>query len=213
MENAYKGIKKIYLAEMFAVLSIFIVIFSVFITYSGIDLTVATVILTFSIVLEVLEFILIFFGATQAVKDEKGFNNVRILVIFLVIITVIQTITVGNGILSKGLGIANNVLELFLILNVIKACVTIADKLKDKKVSNLGKNAVKTAIATFFISLALYLTIYVIGARSGGVITEISDILEVVIIMGSLISLLIAYFMYIRMLSMTVKMLEEKCDE
>lgn len=209
MENAYKGIKKIYLAEMLAVLSILVVIISVFISYSSIDLKVATAILSAGIVLEALEFILIFFGATQAVKDEKGFNNVRILVIFLVIITVIQTITVGNGILSKGLGIANNVLELFLILNVIKACVTIADKLKDKKVSNLGKNAVKTAIATFFISLALYLTIYVIGARSGGVITEISDTLEVVIIMGSLISLLIAYFMYIRMLSMTVKMLEE----
>ncbi len=209
MQNAYRGIKKIYLVEMFAVLSIFIVIISVFISYSSIDLKVATAILSAGIVLEALEFILIFFGATQAVKDEKGFNNVRILVIFLVIITVIQTITVGNGILSKGLGIANNVLELFLILNVIKACVTIADKLKDKKVSDLGKNAVKVAIATFFISLALYLTIYVIGARSGGVITEISDTLEVVIIMGSLISLLIAYFMYIRMLSMTVKMLEE----
>lgn len=209
MQNAYRGIKKIYLAEMFAVLSILVVIISVFISYSSIDFKVATAILSAGIVLEALEFILIFFGACQAVKDEKGFNNVRILVIFLVIITVIQTITVGNGILSKGLGIANNVLELFLILNVIKACVTIADKLKDKKVSNLGKNAVKTAIATFFISLALYLTIYVIGARSGGVITEISDTLEVVIIMGSLISLLIAYFMYIRMLSMTVKMLEE----
>ena len=209
MENAYKGIKKILVAEMFAVLSIFIVIFSVIISYSSVDLMVATVVLSFSIVLEVLEFILIFFGACQAVKDEKGFNNVRILVIFLVIITVIQTITVGNGILSKGLGIANNVLELFLILNVIKACVTIADKLKDKKVSDLGKNAVKVAIATFFISLALYLTIYVIGARSGGVITEISDTLEVVIIMGSLLSLLIAYFMYIRMLSKTVKMLEK----
>ncbi len=209
MENAYKGIKKIFVAEMFAVLSVFIVIFSVIISYTSVDLMVATVVLSFSIVLEVLEFILIFFGACQAVKDEKGFNNVRILVIFLVIITVIQTITVGNGILTKGLGIANNVLELFLILNVIKACVTIADKLKDKKVSDLGKNAVKVAIATFFISLALYLTIYVIGARSGGVITEISDTLEVVIIIGSLISLLIAYFMYIRMLSKTVKMLEK----
>lgn len=209
MENAYKGIKKIFVAEMFAVLSIFTVIISVIISYSSVDLMVATVILSFSIVLEVLEFILIFIGACQAVKAEKGFNNVRILVIFLVIITVIQMITVGNGILTKGLGIANNVLELFLILNVIKACVTIADKLKDKKVSDLGKNAVKTAIATFFISLALYLTIYVIGARSGGVITEISDILEVVIIMGSLLSLLIAYFMYIRMLAKTVKMLEE----
>lgn len=209
MENAYKGIKKIFVAEMFAVLSIFIVIISVIISYSSVNLMVATVILSFSIVLEVLEFILIFIGACQAVKAEKGFNNVRILVIFLVIITVIQMITVGNGILTKGLGIANNVLELFLILNVIKACVTIADKLKDKQVSNLGKNAVKTAVATFFISLALYLTIYVIGARSGGVITEISDTLEVVIIMGSLLSLLIAYFMYIRMLSKTVKMLEE----
>ncbi len=209
MQNAYKGIKTILGAEILAVISILNVIISVFVSYSSIDLKVATGILSASIVLEALEFILIFFGASQAVKDEKSFNNVRILVVILVIITVIQMVTVRNGILSKGLGIANNVLELFLILNVIKICVTIADKLKDKKVSNLGKNAVKIAIATFFISLALYLTIYVIGARSGGVITVISDTMEKIIIIGSLISLLIAYFMYIRMLAKTVKMLKD----
>ena len=209
MKNAYKGIKKIYWAEILAIVSTLALIISTLLSRGAEYKTAVSAAFAISAVLEVIEFILIFIGANQAVKYEKDFKNVRFLVVVLAIIAALQAIFTGNTIIAKGLIVANNALELILIICVIKACISIADDLEEKEIIKKGRNAVKVALATFLVSVGLYLVVGSIKAKSSGAVMILSETMEAIILVTALVILIFAYLMYISMLSMTIRMLDE----
>ena len=78
-----------------------------------------------------------------------------------------------------------------------------------KEIIKKGRNVVKVALATFLVSVGLYLLVGSIKAKSSGAVMILSETMEAIILVTALVFLIFAYLMYISMLSMTIRMLDE----
>ncbi len=207
--NAYEGVKKIYKAEILAIIAaICLVIVGILalVVAASESAGAAVGVLIFGLaaaVLAIIAFIMNIVGVGRASKDEPAFKTA----LYALIIGIIASIVLGafqsSNALISGLGsTVSKVMEFLASYYICTGIINLADKLNDAAVSEKGKKVRTMLIVVWIISAVVGL---ISGIVNSGAVSVIGGILAII----AAILAIIAYIMYLGLLSKAKKMLEQ----
>ena len=210
--NAYRGVKKIWLAEMLMLLAAIVGIIMVIVmaangTMVGEDIVinegVKTPIAVFGIVTAVIAlvaFILNLIGLINANNDDSAFRIALLVTILGVVASAISAIWSNNETLNKWMDTAITICSMFASYYVLTGIANLAEKMSDAATKALALKS-RTLVEGSFCATALFKLIISIFKIQDG--STISTILAVVALLLELVS----YILYLRALSKGKKML------
>ena len=210
--NAYRGVKKIWLAEMLMLLAAIVGIIMVIVmatngTMVGEDIVinegVKTPIAVLGIVTAVIlliGFILNLVGLINANNDDSAFRIALLVTILGVVASAISAIWSNNETLNKWMDTAITICSMFASYYVLTGIANLAEKMSDAATKALALKA-RTLVEGSFCATALFKLIISIFKIQDG--STISTILAVVALLLELVS----YILYLRALSKGKKML------
>ena len=178
--NAFSGVKKLFLAELFNIISATIMfvsaVFALFVTDDASPDNhaagfFALIALSFvSVVFGIVAFVLQIVGANQARRDERMFKKA----IYFVIICVICTLAMafGSGMFNKISAGIDEVSTLLIHVYVIMGIFGIADQLENTAMQSRGKLTLLLITAAFAVAFVLQLV--------GAFMPEIAEPLSIV---------------------------------
>ena len=152
-------------------------------------------------VLAIIGFILTILGITKASKDEATFKSALLWLILGIVGGVVQSMGQSGdfvpliGSLLSSLG--SMLSTYYVILGIIK----LADRKRDAAVSAKGNRLIKIILAIYILALILTVVDGFAGGTDGGVVA--GGVVGVI----SLILLIVAYVLYLTLLSQAKKML------
>ena len=211
--NAYKGVKKIFTAEIFAIVSLVLLlicpILAVVLTKTTSDnetaavALVALVVLFAGLGLAVASFVVNLTGIVQAKKDEGRFYYAFVFVIIPIIASIFVAIFSQNTYVQNIANTVNNVCEVMVMIYIIGGIRNLADKLGDGKMVSSGNFALRVIITIYVLLLIARITAIIfcfipLMVVAAGVISIIAGVLDVFVN--------IYYFFY---LGRAVKMLKQ----
>ena len=210
--NAYRGVKKIWLAEMLMLLAAIVGIIMVIVmaangTMVGEDIVinegVKTPIAVLGIVTAVIlliGFILNLVGLINANNDDSAFRIALLVTILGVVASAISAIWSNNETLNKWMDTALTICSMFASYYVLTGIANLAEKMSDAATKALALKS-RTLVEGSFCATALFKLIISIFKIQDG--STISTILAVVALLLELVS----YILYLRALSKGKKML------
>ena len=210
--NAYRGVKKIWLAEMLMLLAAIVGIIMVIVmaangTMVGEDIVinegVKTPIAVLGIVTAVIlliGFILNLIGLINANNDDSAFRIALLVTILGVVASAISAIWSNNETLNKWMDTAITICSMFASYYVLTGIANLAEKMSDAATKALALKS-RTLVEGSFCATALFKLIISIFKIQDG--STISTILAVVAVLLELVS----YILYLRALSKGKKML------
>ena len=210
--NAYRGVKKIWLAEMLMLLAAIVGIIMVIVmaangTMVGEDIVinegVKTPIAVLGIVTAVIlliGFILNLVGLINANNDDSAFRIALLVTILGVVASAISAIWSNNETLNKWMDTAITICSMFASYYVLTGIANLAEKMSDAATKALALKS-RTLVEGSFCATALFKLIISIFKIQDG--STISTILAVVALLLELVS----YILYLRALSKGKKML------
>ena len=210
--NAYRGVKKIWLAEMLMLLAAVVGIIMVIVmatngTMVGEDIVinegVKTPIAVLGIVTAVIAlvaFILNLVGLINANNDDSAFRIALLVTILGVVASAISAIWSNNETLNKWMDTAITICSMFASYYVLTGIANLAEKMSDATTKALALKS-RTLVEGSFCATALFKLIISIFKIQDG--STISTILAVVALLLELVS----YILYLRALSKGKKML------
>lgn len=210
--NAYRGVKKIWLAEMLMLLAAIVGIIMVIVmaangTMVGEDIVinegVKTPIAVLGIVTAVIlliGFILNLIGLINANNDDSAFRIALLVTILGVVASAISAIWSNNETLNKWMDTAITICSMFASYYVLTGIANLAEKMSDAATKALALKS-RTLVEGSFCATALFKLIISIFKIQDG--STISTILAVVALLLELVS----YILYLRALSKGKKML------
>ena len=210
--NAYRGVKKIWLAEMLMLLAAIVGIIMVIVmaangTMVGEDIVinegVKTPIAVFGIVTAVIAlvaFILNLIGLINANNDDFAFRIALLVTILGVVASAISAIWSNNETLNKWMDTALTICSMFASYYVLTGIANLAEKMSDAATKAVALKS-RTLVEGSFCATALFKLIISIFKIQDG--STISTILAVVALLLELVS----YILYLRALSKGKKML------
>ena len=210
--NAYRGVKKIWLAEMLMLLAAIVGIIMVIVmaangTMVGEDIVinegVKTPIAVFGIVTAVIAlvaFILNLIGLINANNDDSAFRIALLVTILGVVASAISAIWSNNETLNKWMDTAITICSMFASYYVLTGIANLAEKMSDAATKALALKS-RTLVEGSFCATALFKLIISIFKIQDG--STISTILAVIALLLELVS----YILYLRALSKGKKML------
>ena len=210
--NAYRGVKKIWLAEMLMLLAAIVGIIIVIVmaangTMVGEDIVinegVKTPIAVLGIVTAVIAlvaFILNLIGLINANNDDSAFRIALLVTILGVVASAISAIWSNNETLNKWMDTAITICSMFASYYVLTGIANLAEKMSDAATKALALKS-RTLVEGSFCATALFKLIISIFKIQNG--STISTILAVVALLLELVS----YILYLRALSKGKKML------
>ena len=210
--NAYRGVKKIWLAEMLMLLAAIVGIIMVIVmaangTMVGEDIVinegVKTPIAVLGIVTAVIAlvaFILNLVGLINANNDDSAFRIALLVTILGVVASAISAIWSNNETLNKWMDTAITICSMFASYYVLTGIANLAEKMSDAATKALALKS-RTLVEGSFCATALFKLIISIFKIQDG--STISTILAVVALLLELVS----YILYLRALSKGKKML------
>ena len=210
--NAYRGVKKIWLAEMLMLLAAIVGIVIVIVaamngTMVGEDIVinegVKTPIAVLGIVTAVIAlvaFILNLVGLINANNDDSAFRIALLVTILGVVASAISAIWSNNETLNKWMDTAITICSMFASYYVLTGIANLAEKMSDAATKALALKS-RTLVEGSFCATALFKLIISIFKIQDG--STISTILAVVALLLELVS----YILYLRALSKGKKML------
>ena len=210
--NAYRGVKKIWLAEMLMLLAAIVGIIMVIVmaangTMVGEDIVinegVKTPIAVLGIVTAVIAlvaFILNLIGLINANNDDSAFRIALLVTILGVVASAISAIWSNNETLNKWMDTAITICSMFASYYVLTGIANLAEKMSDAATKALALKS-RTLVEGSFCATALFKLIISIFKIQDG--STISTILAVVALLLELVS----YILYLRALSKGKKML------
>lgn len=211
--NAYKGVKKIFTAEIFAIVSLVLLlicpILAVVLTKTTSDNETAAVALAALIVLfaglglAVASFVVNLTGIVQAKKDEGRFYYAFVFVIIPIIASIFVAIFSQNTYVQNIANTVNNVCEVMVMIYIIGGIRNLAEKLGDGKMVSSGDFALRVIITIYVLLLIARITAIIfcfipLMVVAAGIISIIAGVLDVFVN--------IYYFFY---LGRAVKMLKQ----
>ena len=213
-ENAYQGVKKIYTAELLAILAAACVVVAaiagvVALVAGGVQSAAAAggAVIGVGIfgiaagVLAIISFILNLVGINRASKDEEAFKTALYAALAGIVISVIGTFTKEGSFLNGLLDTLNGVCDLLVTFMVCQGVVNLAGKLEDTAVAEKGKSVQKLLLTVWIIVIVVRLIVAILGGTTAGLLAGILAIVAGVIA-------IVAYFLYLGLLSKAKKMLE-----
>ena len=210
--NAYRGVKKIWLAEMLMLLAaiagiIMVIVMAANGTMVGEDIVinegVKTPIAVLGIVTAVIlliGFILNLIGLINANNDDSAFRIALLVTILGVVASAISAIWSNNETLNKWMDTAITICSMFASYYVLTGIANLAEKMSDAATKALALKS-RTLVEGSFCATALFKLIISIFKIQDG--STISTILAVVALLLELVS----YILYLRALSKGKKML------
>ena len=210
--NAFRGIKKIWLAELLMLLAAVVGIIMVIVmatngTMVGEDIiineSVKTPIAILGIVTAVIAlvaFILNLVGLINANNDDPAFRIALLVTILGIVASAISAIWSNNETLNKWMDTAITICSLFASYYVLTGIANLAEKMSDAATKALALKS-RTLVEGSFCATALFkLIISIFKIQSG---STIHTILAVIALLLELVS----YILYLRALSKGKKML------
>ena len=210
--NAYRGVKKIWLAELLMLLAAIVGIIMVIVmaangTMVGEDIVISegvkTPIAVLGIVTAVIlliGFILNLVGLINANNDDSAFRIALLVTILGVVASAISAIWSNNETLNKWMDTALTICSMFASYYVLTGIANLAEKMSDAATKALALKS-RTLVEGSFCATALFKLIISIFKIQDG--STISTILAVVALLLELVS----YILYLRALSKGKKML------
>ena len=210
--NAYRGVKKIWLAEMLMLLVAIVGIIMVIVmaangTMVGEDIVinegVKTPIAVLGIVTAVIAlvaFILNLIGLINANNDDSAFRIALLVTILGIVASAISAIWSNNETLNKWMDTALIICSMFASYYVLTGIANLAEKMSDAATKAVALKS-RTLVEGSFCATALFKLIISIFKIQNG--STISTILAVIALLLELVS----YILYLRALSKGKKML------
>jgi hypothetical protein len=210
--NAYRGVKKIWLAEMLMLLAAIVGIIMVIVmaangTMVGEDIVinegVKTPIAVLGIVTAVIlliGFILNLIGLINANNDDSAFRIALLVTVLGVVASAISAIWSNNETLNKWMDTATTICSMFASYYVLTGIANLAEKMSDAATKALALKS-RTLVEGSFCATALFkLIISIFKIQDGSTIYTIMSIV-------ALLLELVSYILYLRALSKGKKML------
>ena len=210
--NAYRGVKKIWLAELLMLLAAIVGIIMVIVmaangTMVGEDIVinegVKTPIAVLGIVTAVIAlvaFILNLIGLINANNDDSAFRIALLVTILGIVASAISAIWSNNETLNKWMDTALTICSMFASYYVLTGIANLAEKMSDAATKAVALKS-RTLVEGSFCATALFKLIISIFKIQNG--STISTILAVIALLLELVS----YILYLRALSKGKKML------
>jgi hypothetical protein len=210
--NAYRGVQKIWLAELLMLLAAIVGIIMVIVmaangTMVGEDIVinegVKTPIAVFGIVTAVIAlvaFILNLIGLINANNDDSAFRIALLVTILGIVASAISAIWSNNETLNKWMDTALTICSMFASYYVLTGIANLAEKMSDAATKAVALKS-RTLVEGSFCATALFKLIISIFKIQDG--STISTILAVIALLLELVS----YILYLRALSKGKKML------
>ncbi len=211
--NAFRGVKKIWLAELLMLLAAVIGIILVFVIAANGTLvgeqeivineaakTPISILGIFTTVIALIALILNLVGLINARGDDAGFRIALLVTVLGIIASAVSAIWSTNQVLVKWMDIAVTIFSLFASYYVLTGIANLADKYPDPATKALALKS-RTLVEGSFCATALFKLIISIFKIQDG--STISTILSVVALLLELVS----YILYLRALSKGKQML------
>lgn len=210
--NAYEGVKKIYKAEIFALIaSILFLVGSILSatsiqageeTASGSGLLIGGgFIVIAAAILLIIAAILNIMGVNRASKDEPAFKDALIALIIGIVANIVVSAFNGNATVSSiGKSVAN-VMEILASYYICTGVINLADRLNDRAVSASGKKVRSILMGIWIVAAILNALTTLFGTNE-----TMQVIIGSAAIVAGIISI-VAYFLYISLLGKAKRML------
>ena len=210
--NAYRGVKKIWLAEMLmllaAIVGIVIVIVAAMngsmvgediVISEGVKTPIAILGIVTAVIL-LIGFILNLIGLINANNDDSAFRIALLVTILGVVASAISAIWSNNETLNKWMDTAITICSMFASYYVLTGIANLAEKMSDAATKALALKS-RTLVEGSFCATALFKLIISIFKIQDG--STISTILAVIALLLELVS----YILYLRALNKGKQML------
>ena len=209
--NAEKGIGKIFIAEILALIgTICVAAAAIFATLaigttSGTMLILAGAFAIIMVIVMLISYIINIVGIAQASKDEDGFKTALYLTIFGIISTVVTGILSGvfpdSNFVSGIKDILPDIINLFIMICIVLGIRSMAAQLNDSAMERKGDNIIKVLFSVEVIILVARVIALIIrnniGATIAVIVLCIAGVLNIVL-----------YVLYLAYLSKAKKMLK-----
>ena len=214
-QNAATGVKRIFTAEILKLIAAIVTVVGIVMTIvtvaaanansqgGTIAAGVGTVLLIAAAsILALIGGIMALVGIINASKDEGAFKTALILVIISLIAAVVGGIFYQNATVQSICQIVQNLMSIFVTVFVIKGITNLAVKIGNDEVAKQGKSLLTIIVVFYALSLIANILVLVFGGMFASVL---GGVLAVV----ALVLNIIAYIVYLSLLSKGKNMLAE----
>lgn len=220
--NALAGVKKIFIAEILALISAFCTIMTIVFAYflsktvtaagevtsEGAAVAGLGGVAIFGMAMTVLVIISIIFsliGTKKGSLDEPGFKMAFYLIIASLVISLAEGIVtsfVANAIVSNIFSIVGDVVKILITVYIIQAIINLAGKLGDDAMQKKGNTIFKIIIAVYALQIIAKIVTMITGTAN-----ETGLIISGVILIVAAVLDIVQYIFYLMYLSKAKKML------
>lgn len=214
-QNAATGVKRIFTAEILKLIAAIVTVVGIVMTIvtvaaanansqgGTIAAGVGTVLLIAAAsVLALIGGIMALVGIINASKDEGAFKTALILIIISLIAAVVAGIFYQNATVQSICQIVQNLMSIFVTVFVIRGITNLAVKIGNDEVAKQGKSLLTIIVVFYALSLIANILVLVFGGMFASVL---GGVLAVV----ALVLNIIAYIVYLSLLSKGKNMLAE----
>jgi hypothetical protein len=214
-ENAKKGIKRVYNAEILSIIAgIIAIVAAVLILVLGtvnkegkanITDVISLISLIVAGIIAIIAYFLNIVGIVNASKDSEDFKNALYVLIAGIVVSLLSTILSKKfPSLSSGLNITENVCELLVSYYIINGCTSIAHQIGKADVEESGKRTMRLFITVWIISIAIQALGKIIERVSK---TQVLSIIAGLLAIVALVLGLVCYIIFLKLLRKTIDIL------
>ena len=227
--DAYRGVKKIYTAEILQIISVVCMIIAGIATTVGMSASeaiasgaateatgvptgaaaVANLVGLAGRVLAVVAFVMNIIGIKNASLDEAVFKKAMLWVLISLASSFAEALLQERySQAASFVEIITHISNLLVTIYVIRGIISLAEKLKNSRVRELGEKTIRRYLTVEIISIILTVISLVLGTS----IEEMNYVAATVVSVLGIAALVIsiaAYFIYLKTLKQAVKMLEK----
>jgi len=215
--NAASGVKKIFTAEILALISEILLIIAGFMVVvalaatntNGNESLALGTLAGFAIfgfgasVIAIIAFILKIVGISQASKDENSFKTAIICLIIGIVGSLVYSIFQTSSPTVASIGnLIYQLMNLFVTIFVISGIIKLADQLNDGVVSAKGSTLLKLITVIYALTIIANIIVLILGGYAVSIVAAI-------IYLIALILTVVQYIMYLVYLANAKKMLAE----
>lgn len=190
MENVRVGIKRIFTAEILALVAAVIGVASAVVlnmVKDNVTQLITALVVFASLIVALASAILYLVGIIKASKDELGFRMALWAILAGILFSLLETLfsMLSLQIVANVFSVANKVTELLAFLFVIQSIMIIASEKGREDIVTLGDKIKKIILIVYLVTIIAYLVavifLGVVGATVAGVASIIAAVLSVVV--------------------------------
>ena len=211
-DNAYEGIKKIFKAEILALIAAILILAGSILSATGIQagkdtasgnglLVGGGLIVIIAALLMIIASILNIIGVNRAAKDESAFKNALVALLIGIAANILVSAFSGDATVSSIGKTISNVTEIMASYFICTGIINLADRLNDSAGSASGKKVRSILMGIWTASAVLNILTILFGTNE-----TMQAVIGITAIVAVVISI-VAYFLYICLLGKAKSML------